>query len=197
MRIAVLGWGSLVWKPGSLSLASPDWEDDGPELPVEFARISGRKPGSSEYLSLVLHDEAKDLRTLSAIARASDLPAALENLAHREGTSTEDIGYVAPVRRPPSRLTALSAHSDELLARISDWRGQKGLDAVIWTDLESNFSRLRGAEFTAQNAVTYLQELVEAGTAALAENYIRRAPMQVRTAVRDLAEKRLGWTPPE
>lgn len=39
MVVACLGWGSLIWKPGSLSLAS-DWFTDGPELPIEFSWVS-------------------------------------------------------------------------------------------------------------------------------------------------------------
>lgn len=38
-QIAIIGWGSLVWDPRDLPIESP-WHDDGPELPIEFARIS-------------------------------------------------------------------------------------------------------------------------------------------------------------
>jgi hypothetical protein len=40
MKIAVLGWGSLIWQPRELRISLPIWKTDGPELPVEFARVS-------------------------------------------------------------------------------------------------------------------------------------------------------------
>jgi hypothetical protein len=135
------------------------------------------------------------VRTLWALAKSEELPAAIANLAARERGPIEDIGYMAPGHQPPSRLTAASGHSAELPALIDNWRVLKGLDAVIWTDLDSNFRHLRGAGFTPQEAISYLQGLVAAGSAGTAENYIRRAPHQVRTRVRDLAEQLLGWMP--
>jgi hypothetical protein len=39
MRIAILAWGSLIWNPRYLPLAS-EWVLGGPVLPIEFARVS-------------------------------------------------------------------------------------------------------------------------------------------------------------
>ena len=39
MKIAVLGWGSLIWNKGKLRLTT-NWTDGGPVLPIEFSRIS-------------------------------------------------------------------------------------------------------------------------------------------------------------
>ena len=40
MKIAILGWGSLVWNPRNLSIINSAWHPDGVLLPIEFARIS-------------------------------------------------------------------------------------------------------------------------------------------------------------
>jgi hypothetical protein len=37
MNIACIDWGSLLWKPQPLKLAS-GWHRDGPLLPLEFVR---------------------------------------------------------------------------------------------------------------------------------------------------------------
>ena len=60
MRIAVIGWGSLLWSPRTLPLAGT-WSSDGPVLPIEFARISvdGR-------LTLIIEDGAKPIATYHA-----------------------------------------------------------------------------------------------------------------------------------
>ncbi len=41
MKIAILGWGSLLWQPKDLQFDKGiGWSENGPMLPVEFARIS-------------------------------------------------------------------------------------------------------------------------------------------------------------
>ena len=40
-RVAILGWGSLLWKPETLHNQGK-WRSDGPWLPIEFARTSNQ-----------------------------------------------------------------------------------------------------------------------------------------------------------
>ena len=50
MKIAILGWGSLIWNPRILKVAG-DWTLDGPTLPIEFSRIS-----DNDRLTLVIDE---------------------------------------------------------------------------------------------------------------------------------------------
>ena len=88
MKIAVLGWGSLIWDRRNLCIDG-EWHDDGPELPIEFARMSSR-----ERLTLVLHKSAENVQTLWVNSGLDNLKDAISNLKEREDTTKEEhIGY--------------------------------------------------------------------------------------------------------
>ena len=70
MKIAILGWGSLVWQHQSLQLQS-EFEPGGPELPIEFSRIS-----ADGRLTLVIdQDHRKQVRTRVAASRSRNTGA--------------------------------------------------------------------------------------------------------------------------
>lgn len=54
MKIACLGWGSLIWNPGDLKIKTEDWFSGGPILPIEFVRIS-----TDKRVTLVIDEESK------------------------------------------------------------------------------------------------------------------------------------------
>lgn len=94
MRIAVLGWGSLIWCPGQLKIQTP-WHSDGPDLLIEFARIS--KDGR---LSLVIHVGAIELKTNWTVMESDELSKAVDNLADREGCGRKLIGIADSGHQP-------------------------------------------------------------------------------------------------
>ena len=176
MRIAVLAWGSLVWAPandhGELAMAG-EWQDDGPQLPVEFARIS-----SDGRLTLVIVPGYPHLsRVKWAISALEDLDTAIANLARRETNAPihriHGIGPDGPVGEPdPATVEAVSA-----------WlAGHSYLDAAIWTGLPPG-RRWGPGGWSLEAAIAHLAGLDEA-TRARAHEYVDRAPRSVDTPVR-------------
>lgn len=77
MKIAILGWGSLIWDPRALRTVGKKWSDGGPTLKIEFSRIS-----SDDRLTLVI-DEANgsEVKTLFIISAFDDWPQRLRTCA--------------------------------------------------------------------------------------------------------------------
>lgn len=182
-RIAVLGWGSLIWDPGSLAITG-DWHKDGPVLPIEFARVS-----KGNRLTLVIHPEADPIPTLWAMMSKKELGDARDNLRVREGEPPlECIGWVCR----DDAVCGKSGYEHSVVIR--EWMVSRGIDCVIWTALECNFPTRLQEEFSVRRALCHLQKL-SGQERQQAEEYIRRAPAQVRTRVRQAVEETLGWHP--
>ena len=79
MKIACLGWGSLVWDSRGLPVRKP-WFMDGPLLPIEFVRQS-----EGGRITLVIVNNAAHIRSLWALLSVTDLEIAKKELADREG----------------------------------------------------------------------------------------------------------------
>lgn len=227
MRIAFLGWGSLIWNPRGLRIQG-GWQADGPRIPIEFARISAN--GS---LTLVICPECpsvNEVATLWAVADHKDFKEAMDNLRDREGTSPGRIGCLLMGHLPegcPGQIPRWTASKgpnatawervlgsvgdrgnhretlpEESLERVRRWAIAGQIDAVVWTDLPSNWSEpppkfvgmVKGA-FCAEEVIAYLRRL---GTqcsdqASEAERYVRFAPEQVQTPIRRRIEEEFGW----
>lgn len=182
IKIAVLGWGSLIWSPRELKISS-GWHPDGPFLPVEFARVS-----QDERLTLVLYPGAEPVQVLWALSACSSLEEAVANLADREGTLRKRIGYYSLF----DGLYRCDA-APEALENIQSWADSRSFDAVIWTNLPANFVTKTKMPFSPENAVTYLQAL-KSDSLKKAKNYIIKAPKQVSTPVRRHVEETLNWS---
>jgi len=172
MKIVILGWGSLIWNPGNLHIEG-SWREDGPFLPIEFARVSGDR-----RLTLVLNLGSASVQTLWALSAYRDLNQARKNLRERERTSIDKVGYVS-IPDNESNSQAIPQASD----CIRKWATEKELDAVIWTDLEANFSDKTKTELTTENVIAYLNSLTKESRDKAIE-YIRNAPAQIDTILR-------------
>ena len=181
MKIVVLGWGSLIWNPRNLKI-DRNWHTDGPYLPVEFARIS-----QDGRLTLVLFPNIDNTRVLWTFMKVTGLKEAIENLRKREKTPPQKIGFV-DVTTGESRCNVIPDITNE----IREWAKTKNIDAIIWTDLCSNFKEKTSKEFTDDNVIEYLKTCK---VKEKAKEYIQKTHPQIKTKMRKVIEERLGWTP--
>lgn len=183
MRIAILGWGSLIWDRRDLPITG-DWRRGGLVLPIEFSRISrsGERAGG---LTLVIDEQhGANVPTRFALSPCTNLDDAIADLRTREGTSSDRIGYVNLVRNT-ERDYARQQHphaSDTIKA----WAQAQPLDAVVWTALPSNFAEVAQRPFSVEAAIQHLQALTEPAKSCALE-YLQKAPPEVVTPVRNAA----------
>lgn len=163
MRIGLLGWGSLIWDSKELNLPETSWHQDGPELPIEFARKS-----TKGRLTLVIYPGARLVPVLWAEMHQTQLDAAIEALRNRECTSIDNIGYIAGDTKH-SKFT-------NILDTLRMWLTNHPYDALLWTDLNSNFD-----EYDEATVSNYLR--TEADKAEC-RKYIDKAPKQIDTDMR-------------
>jgi len=192
MRIAILGWGSLIWDrdKDQLSIAS-DWTKGGPTLPIEFSRVS-----SDGRLTLVIDtSQGACVTTRFAKSGQSILQEAVLDLTAREKRKLRSgirnkgepiVGYIDLTSN-----NVLTKQPPEIVSKIHEWAQANKFDAVVWTDFPPNFQEKTGLHFSPENALWYLRGLT-GNAARKAREYIQRTPMEVKTAVRYLV-KQSGW----
>ena len=181
MKIACLGWGSLIWDPGSLPIQR-QWFEDGPLLPIEFARKSG-----NGRITLVTEQSAKPVRSLWAIMDVSDIDEAHTALRVREGPKN---GKTRP--EWVGKLTIDSDVGEGIDALIWEWAASKKLDGVVWTKLPAKW-KLDGEVPTPVQVIEHLKSLT-GSSLICAREYVEKAPKQIDTAYRRKIEVELGWT---
>ncbi len=76
---------------------------------------------------------------------------------------------------------------------MAEWAEARRLDAVVWTALESNFEKEVKRPFSVDAALAYLKGLSPEAKVRAAE-YVWRAPVFVRTALRTALERE-PWFP--
>ncbi|MGB0497731.1 MAG: hypothetical protein ACPGID_05285 [Rubricella sp.] len=184
-RIAVLGWGSLIWDLGVLApKTAGGWAmRGGPALPMEFSRIS---PKRRMGLVVCLDPEHGVACATHAIRSTRvEIEAAVEDLAEREIAPVERIGFTFR-GTSHGRLSAVAQ-------AVADWCASEGWDGAVWTDLEPNYEEHRGERFSVPGAMGYLRTLRGASLSE-AHRYIEEAPETTRTPLRVALERDAWWT---
>lgn len=183
MRIAILGWGSLLWEGRcGFNNLHDRWRYDGPSLKIEFSRISRKSRLGA--LTLVI-DPVHGFPTTVAwcLSKREKIEDAVTDLRCREGTTNDNICSVRL-----EKLTTADAEPRETAGWIVGWAKERKLDAVVWTGLRSNFEKEAKKPFSVDAVVAYLKTLSPAGKAKAAE-YVWRAPEFVQTAVRSALQQ--------
>ncbi len=181
MKIAVLGWGSLIWNPGILDI-DPEWRKDGPVLPIEFARVSG-----GDRLTLVIGEGFSRQTTLWTLSRKSTLADAANNLQERERCpNSVAIGKW-------SSTEPGGTEEGSVLSSIKHWAIDRGLEGVVWTALGPKRPNGKNGLASDDELLAYLKTLVAEGRSSAAREYFKKAPPQIETPLRQRIRAELGW----
>ena len=130
MNIACIAWGSLLWKPAPLKLAS-GWHPGGPRLPLEFVRVSDDSP----EVALVVCEGAREQATYWAWLATGDLDEARAMLGAREKITPARPDWIGSI---PGRE---GAQEDP---RIAAWLRAMRIDAAVWTALPAKSQGMPG-----------------------------------------------------
>ena len=184
MKIAILGWGSLLWDIENLAPhVTGEWQmGAGPRFPLEFSRIS---PKRRMGLAVCLDPENGDPCPTHAIrSRRVKVEEAVADLAARERAPLDRIGW-ATAQGAFGRLPQVNALAMDWVA-ATDW------DACLWTDLEPVFVERTGVPFTLPAAIAYLKTLAP-DQLAEAHLYIEEAPAGTDTPLRRALAQDPWW----
>lgn len=177
MKIACIGWGSLIWDPNGLPIQG-EWFENGPLLPIEFARQS-----NNNRLTLTITPNTKELNTLWALMSVENLPSAIEALRVREGILLQNI------QNHIGRVEVNEITTDVIEQKIQIWLKSSNLDAAIWTKLPPKFNNEERPP-TIEEAILFINNL-DTVSNNRAIDYINNAPNQIKTAFRDLFAEKL------
>ena len=179
-RMAILGWGSLIWDVRREFVRHlDDWRAGGPHLPIEFARKSVSR---SNALTLVIDRKiGTPVETLYAISKRTDPRDVICDLRSREGTTAKNIGFVNVESREEN------GRDEETRRVIKAWALLNKVQFVAWTDLEASFSEPKPEMFVTA-ALAHLKSLDVSGLRE-AVKYVLMAPAQTDTYLRKVLMK--------
>lgn len=184
-RIAILGWGSLIWDLENLTPHTTGvWlMEAGPLLPMEFSRISPkRKLGLVVCLDPTV---GVDCKTHAIQSTNSDITLTIDNLAARERAPLGLIGAVHANGLQKGRMP-------DVCDAVASWCETNDWDGAVWTDLEPNFFEYTQQNFSIAAGASYLRTL-SGENLIEAHNYIENAPHQTRTPLRSALANDAWW----
>ena len=184
-KVAIIGWGSLLWDLDDLApKVLGDWRiAAGPQLPLEFVRISPKRKQSLVVVTDLQHGVPCESSYIES--KRTNLKAAIDDLAARERTSADEIGAV-------SRQQIIQAKHPEIASLIHYWLRTTDCDAAVWTDLSGNFETQTGTQFNVTAGLNYLKTL-ERESLREAKRYIDFAPAEVITPLRSALNQSSWW----
>lgn len=184
LKIACLGWGALIWDHRELPIKET-WFENGPVLPIEFLRISrdGR-------LTLVIDNKNGSMvRTLWTLLDCEDIEDAKNKLSLRE--SGQKFGKTGI--KVVDALSIYDEINENIVKQtIFKWLQEMKLDGVVWTALPPKFDGENYKAPTLDQVINYLKNLNK-DKQKKAEEYIRKAPIQINTKYRKKIIEKLGW----
>jgi len=149
MKIGYLAWGSLLWNNSTLNLSN-EWKKINVNLPLNFSRISDNGKGR---LTLVIDNEnGINNKIYFAPTDVDNLNLAIKNLRLREKTTSKNIGYIN-LKKNDFRSNQMTPKQ---LESIKNYAKKNKYDAIVWTDLPSNFSNITRKKFTINDALDYI-----------------------------------------
>ncbi len=179
MKIAILGWGSLLWDSNAaFDEHHEQWQFDGPHLKLEFSRVSTSR---NNALTLVLDSaNGSACQVAYSFSKRKNPDDTICDLRCREGTSLKNIGYLF------SDDSRKQCRDIQVLEDVRTWATENKIDAVVWTDLDSNFVQKSQAHeiFSLPSALSHIQSLDAVGKAKAVE-YFWNAPDFIHTPLRD------------
>jgi hypothetical protein len=189
MRVACLGWGSLLWDPRTLPMAD-SFRPEGPRLPIEFSRVS-----TDGRVTLVIDPGASEIETYCVRMDVASLGQAIEALGVREKVAPARVrDWIGSQARDASGGAGGGECEPVVRARIAEWLAASSFDAVVWTALPP---RTPAGDLELPSLEVLIEHLrsLEGSALERAEQYIRRAPAKVRTPHRARFEAVFGWSP--
>jgi hypothetical protein len=198
-KIAILGWGSLIWCPRELDLASK-WHADGPCLPVELARRSG-----GNRATLVIMPPTYELshsRVYWARSGFDNRDEARANLCEREGKPKRRFIHYAELA--PDGEGAWGPNykgggpDDTMGEKVVDWlrNSDHGLDTAIWTGIPPEGFDHSDPNLLKAEVVRWLLYLRRQGEESVraAREYVEFAPPSISTPIRRAIMDGLQWS---